>query len=245
VTRRGARAVALALAAACCALWAEPLWAQAKPKPRPTQAPRKPPGPPRFELAAGAAWLGGYGLGQRDATLTESGAPTGGRFVLFRTTSDIGAAPGLDARFGVRVTRRVTADVGVLYSRPELTTVITGDVEQAQSFTATGRLSEYVVEGSVRYQLVRETSRRRLLPFVSGGAGYLRQLSDDRTAVETGAVYHAGGGVLAPLRTRQRGAFRQLGLRGDVRVNWRTGGFEVEETTQASLGAAALLYMRF
>jgi hypothetical protein len=242
VTRLAVRRVAVAVLAACCVLSAEPLWAQAKPKPRPAPAPRKPPGPPRVEVAFGAAWLGGYALGQRDATLTD---PSGGRFILFRTATDMRAAPGLDARLGVRLTRRLTAGAGLLYSRPELTTVVSGDVELPQTFTAIERLSEYVVEGALRYELVRDTPRRRLLPFVSGGVGYLRQLSDERTAVATGTLYHAGVGVRAPLRTRQRGALRQVGLRGDVRVNWRVGGFEVEETARAGAAGAALLYLRF
>jgi hypothetical protein len=246
VSRQAARRVALALLASCCVMSAEPLLAQTAPRPRP--APRKPPGPPgpaRFEVAFGAAWLAGYGLGQREATLTENVVPTGGRFTLFRTRSEMGGAPGLNARFGVRVTRRLAAETGLLYSRPELATVISGDVEQPLTFTATERLSEYAIEGAVRYGLRRETPQRRLMPFVTGGVGYLRQLSGDRTAVETGTIYHGGAGVLVPLRARPRGTVRQVGLRGDARASWRAGGFDVEETTRASLAVAGLLYLRF
>jgi hypothetical protein len=244
VSRRAWRSLAAGLLVSCGVTWAEPLWAQAAPKPRPAPA-RKPPGPPRVELAGGGAWFGGYAMGQRDATLTEAGVPTGGRYVLFRTASEMGAAPGLNARVGVRITPRITAEAGVLYLRPELTTTITGDVERPQAVTLSGLVSEYVVEGAARYQLVRDTPRRRLLPFVSGGVGYLRQLSDDRTAVETGTLFHAGGGVLVPLRTRPRGALRHVGLRGDARVNWRTGGFDLEDAARAGVAAGALLYVRF
>ena len=58
---------------------------------------------------------------------------------------------------------------------------------------------------------------RRLRPFASGGAGYLRQLHEDRTLVETGQVYYAGGGARYWLRGGARVA-ALVGLRGDVRA---------------------------
>jgi hypothetical protein len=71
--------------------------------------------------------------------------------------------------------------------------------------------------------------------------GYLRQLYDERTLVETGQVYYGGGGVRYWLRGGA-GARGSLGLRGDVRATWRHDGVEFEGKTRLWPTVAVLLF---
>ena len=76
----------------------------------------------------------------------------------------------------------------------------------------------------------------------SGGAGYLRQLHEDRTLGETGQVYYAGGGARYWLRGGDARS-TSLGLQGEVRVNVRRGGIDFENATRRypSLGLSVFL----
>jgi hypothetical protein len=206
----------------------------------------KPPGPPRFELGAGVSWLGGYGLGARDATLTGNAGTPGGSIVLFRADSEVGAAAGLDLQFGYRVSRRVVAEAVFAYSRPELRTSIGSDYEQAADVIASETLSQYTVEGAVRVSLFDAArSGRRWSPFVSGSVGYLRQLSSDAFAVETGTVFRVGAGLTWMIGSRPRGLARAWGARADGRVNWRTGGIDTEDRTRTWPSVSGGMFVRF
>ena len=212
-------------------------------QPRPAPASPKAPGPPRFEVGAGASWLGGYGLGSRDATLTGN---SGGQVVLFRTETDIGAGPGFNVQVGYWVTQRIEAEAAFEYGRPELRTSISGDFEQAPSAVAAETLSQYLLEGVVRVHVAGEPgSRRARSPFASVGVGYLRQLTSDAFAVETGAVFHVGAGLAWTLGTRPRGVARAWGARLEARANWRSGGFDVEDRTRVWPSAGGGVFVRF
>ncbi len=58
-------------------------------------------------------------------------------------------------------------------------------------------------------ELTRWRFGARGAPFLSGGAGYLRALHEDRILVDTGALWFAGGGV---------DLFGSTGLRLDARA---------------------------
>ena len=59
-------------------------------------------------------------------------------------------------------------------------------------------------------------ARRRTPFFVSGGAGYLRQLHEEQTLVETGWSSYVGGGLLRPL-TERPPRLAMVGLRLEAR----------------------------
>jgi hypothetical protein len=102
------------------------------------------------------------------------------------------------------------------------------------------RLAQYVIDLGVVWQLPRPVLGR-LRPFVTGGGGYLRQLYDERTLVETGQVYYLGGGVrywLSGGDARRR----SLGLRGDVRATWRLDGVDFEDQTRAWPSVSLLMF---
>lgn len=205
-----------------------------------------PPGAPRFEVAGSASWLGGYGLGTRDAVLTGNAETAGGRLVLFSAESEIASGPGFELQLGYRLTERIVAEGAFAYGQPELRTSISDDAEQAPATVTSETLSQYILSGGVRVHLLdgRRTGRT-LSPFASAGVGYLRQLTSDAFTVETGTVICAGGGVTWTLGSRARGFGRAWGARADARINWRTGGIDIENTTRNWPSVSGGLFARF
>jgi hypothetical protein len=197
------------------------------------------------EADIAVAWLGGESLGRAPATLIPNQSQ-GGTYELFTTDTTLASAPAFEARVGYRVTRSLAVEAAFLVGSPELRTRITRDTEDAAEVTATERLSEYRVDGSVVWHLTR-LGGSRAVPFVFGGAGYIRQLHQDRVLLETGHTFHAGAGVKVALSTRQRGLIRSLGLRADARVYVRDGGLAVDgdKNTHTSPAASAGLMVGF
>jgi hypothetical protein len=98
-----------------------------------------------------------------------------------------------------------------------------------------------VVDVGATWQLPQPLIAGRIRPFVTGGAGYLRQLYDERTLVESGSIYYAGGGVRVWLRGGD-GRKRSLGIRSDVRATWRRDGVEFEEKTRVWPAVTAMIF---
>jgi hypothetical protein len=107
-------------------------------------------------------------------------------------------------------------------------TSITNDFEQAPNTEATEKFTEYAIEAGLLLHLTKLTfAGGRARPFVTGGAGYLRQVHEGQTLIDTGQTAYAGGGLTVTLHQARRRAFLDaLGLRADVRINLRSGGFE-------------------
>lgn len=208
-------------------------------------APR-PPGPPRFEVAGGVSWLGGYDLGTREAILTGNADTAGGRLVLFSTESEIASGPGLEVAVGYWLTGRIVAEGAFAYGQPELRTSISGDAEQAPPTVTSDTLSQYILSGGVRVHVLdARRAGRTLSPFASAKVGYLRQLTSDAFAVETGTVICAGGGVTWTLGSRPRGFGRAWGARAEAGISWRTGGMDIEDTTRSWPSVSGGLFTRF
>jgi len=194
----------------------------------------------RFEFGAGAIWIGHAGFGSRDATET---AATGGRFVLFSASSRLDAAVGVEGRLGVRLSRVVEVDADTSYSTPALRTSITSDVESSASAVATVKIRQFTIGAAVLAHLLRWRAGAHGMPFVEAGAGYLRQLYDTRSLVETGQTYYAGGGV--KFTAARRGRVRAIGLRADVRALVRTKGVAIDGRAHVAPAAGASLFVRF
>lgn len=195
----------------------------------------------RLELAAGLAWRGGVSLGQRDALETANG---GGTYRLFSSATDIGSAPGVEARLGVALSPRIDVEAFASYARPALRTALTGDVEGAASITASETLEQIVVGGGVVVAL-RSRIGRRLVPFAAVNAGLLRELHQGQTLIDNGKTIDAGAGVKLYLRSRPGGAVKAAGVRLDARVAARTGGVAFDNTWHLSPSASASLFVRF
>ena len=170
----------------------------------------------RHRPAAGAAGrdrrarrasFGGAELGQTPATVLTNQVPTSGQTSLFTTRTEITPAPwsrdgsayGWRDGCGWRQARPMRSPTSRWTSR--VTWRGRPDV------TASSRLTQIVADAGLQYRW----SGRRVSPFVMGGGGYLRQLDESRTTVESGAMYYGGGGVVVRLAPASRGCLAAAG----------------------------------
>lgn len=197
----------------------------------------------RFALAGGLGWAGSYPIGDSTADLLQNapGSPPP-TLSLFRAKSTFESAPGIEGRFGFAITPRLMVEVGGIYSKPKVRVEISQDTE-GESTTFDGEtLSQYVVDVSLIWELPFR-SAARLRPFVIGGGSYLRQLHEGRTLVETGQLYHLGGG--ARLFFRGAASGHPLGIRGDVQAAFRRDGIEFEKRRRVMPTASLLIFFGF
>lgn len=189
-----------------------------------------------FEAGGGVVWMGGYEAGARSAMESPNSLTGGAPLTLFSTTARVPAVAGLEGRAGVYLGARVSAEAAFQFSRPSLRVDLGDDFENAAPQEAVGRFSSYVIAGSVLYHF----GSGRIVPFVSGGGGYLRQLDEDNAGVLSGNEVHGGGGVKIWFGT---GASR-LGLRLDAQASARSKspGFEQKRRILPVLGAG-LVYL--
>jgi hypothetical protein len=188
-------------------------------------------GQPRLEVTASGAWWDGYDLGQRRASLTGPQAPTGADVTLFDTDVAILPGPGAEVRLGWRLFRGVYAEATGGLGVNSVEARVSGDIEQAPAITLTSTLTQITVEGGALVELPSiRTPAGNLVPFVAGGAGYLRQVHEDRVLIETGRTSYAGAGVKWRSAAAQpRGLVQRLVVRADARLVSRTGGADVED----------------
>jgi hypothetical protein len=191
---------------------------------------------PRFEISAGALYIGGNDLGGRSADLVQN-ERGGGAYPVFESDNRVDAAPAFEARFGWRFGTRLTVEGGAFMSRPQLTARLTSDVENAPDATIVEDLSLYIFDAAAIVAFGRP--EWRVTPFVRAGAGYVRQLHEDNVLVETGQAYHAGGGVTAWFG---RG-YRRMGLRLDARVYVLQGDVDLGASDRTvPAGGAAFVF---
>ncbi len=193
-----------------------------------------------WELAPGAIWFSGVDLGRSTATLEQ---PGGGEFDLFSTETSLDAGFGASASVSFYVSPRVAIEAAFSYARPSMSTRVTDDAEDADSITSEIGLQQYLIEGNVRWYLAR--SRGAWRPFLRAGGGYLRQLDDSSSHVETGKTLQAGLGVDRAFRERATGRLRRAGLRLDGRVLARQGGYDVDDSLRLGFSAGVALFLGF
>ena len=186
----------------------------------------------RVTINAGISWLGGYDIGVSTAELRGNGfGATTPPFALLTTDSHFRSAVAPEIRVGVSVSRRWTIEGGGQWGTPHIGVGISGDAEAPAQDLLGEQLQQYVFDGGVNWQLPINMGRK-LAPFVSGGAGYLRQLHEDRTFAETGQIYYAGAGARYWLRGGH-GTTRPAGIRGEFRINVRRQGIDFANATRA------------
>ena len=214
----------------------------AKPAPQkaPARKPRQPGRPGSFEVSASALYLGSSSLGSSTATLTPNQTGTTDRYTYFETSSQMQRAAGFEARLAYILTRMFAVEGGMTYSRPGIGLTVSGDAEGAPGLSVTGeKLTQYFfdVAGVVAFRSARpakgkpgkgQPGERRWTPFVEGGIGYLRQLHELKTLVETGQVFHGGGGVKYRLTSSPAGFVTGMSLRIDARFYYLNSGFSFD-----------------
>ena len=201
--------------------------------------------PGRLVVSVGGAWVGADALGASRASTRQAvvGTATPPAATLFDTTSTLGGAPAAELGLMMAVTRAWAVEVRGRLARPTLTTTIARDVEATGSFSASERVSEYVVDASVAYQLARPRLSARARPYLLAGAGYLRQLHEDRVLVATGTAFHAGAGVRLWL-VGGTGRRRDLGMTTEFRWEWRQDGIAVEDRVRSVPTLSLRLFAR-
>ncbi|MEX2272777.1 MAG: hypothetical protein WD690_14995 [Vicinamibacterales bacterium] len=192
------------------------------------------------EVAAGGVWFSGADLGGSTATLER---PGGGEFDLFTTDTRLEGAFGGAATMSFFVASRLAVEAGISYARPNMSTRVSDDAEDAEPITSVIGLQQYIVEGNLRWYLAR--ARGKWQPFLRAGGGYLRQLDDSNAHVETGTTVQAGLGADRTFRERAAGRLRRIGLRADARVIGRSGGFDVDDKLRVGFSAGAMLFFGF
>lgn len=199
--------------------------------------------PRHITLAAGWLVNGGYPVGDRNAELRRNATGTPPPFTLFRAEADLGVANGIEARVGYAITRAIAIEVGGSYAKPRLEIAISQDSESPDAGTIVDEITQYTVDVAGVFQLpLRFGARSR--PYAIGGAGYLRQLGEDRLVVETGRIYHVGGGIRYWLRGGSV-THRALGVRAEARYVRRTGGLDFEDRSRGYPSFSLLAFAGF
>lgn len=200
----------------------------------------------KLEVSAAVTWSGGIPLGSTSATLTPNQSG-GTRFTLFKTETSLTPAAGFEGRLAYRLTRILAIEAGLAYGAPVVETAVSGDAENPD---ATPIVEETLAQFVVDAALVAHVRRLsfldgRAVPFARAGGGYLRQLHEGQAVVDTGQVYHVGGGLTYLVASRPRGLPRRFGLRADARVVLRVKGFALDERPRVFSTVSAGAFVGF
>jgi hypothetical protein len=205
------------------------------PKKAPARKARQPGRPGSFEVSASALYLGSSSLGSSTATLTPNQTGTGDRYTYFQTSSQMQGSAGFEARLAYNLTRMFAVEGGMTYSRPGVGLTVSSDAEGAAGLSVTGeQLTQYFfdVAGVVAFRSSKPGKKGRWTPFAEGGIGYLRQLHELKTLVETGQVFHGGGGVKYRLSSSPTSFVTGISLRIDARFYYLNKGFSFDDKSR-------------
>jgi hypothetical protein len=203
--------------AICAAMIAVPSIAQAQ------FATRAVPHAGTFEISGGALWVGGDDFDTAFANETRNPTTGTGPLTLFQGEPRLDSGVGAEAHLAFYLSSRLSVEGGLQFCRPSLLVRTSGDFEEAIDTDARSTFSQYLIDGSLVYHF----GGGRLTPFVSGGAGYLRQVLEEGSTVETGSEFHGGGGVKYWM-----GSARRFGLRAEARLSSQGGGISLDGSTK-------------
>ena len=190
----------------------------------------------KMEVSAAAAWTGGYDDGVAAAQLTRNPTTGSSPLTLFNANGRMQSGAGFEGRLGYYLSSRVSVEGTFQYTRPTLRVSLSNDFENAAPTDADVNVSTYIFGGSVLYHF----GSGPFVPFVLGGAGYLRQLEEAASDATSGAEIHGGGGIKYWF-----GAAQRVGLRVDAQISSRSKsvGFEDKRRVVPSLsGGSAFLF---
>ena len=173
----------------------------------------------RTELGGDLRWLTGIHFDDVNAGETGFGGVTR---TVFKSSTTFEQAACPEVKVIVGLTSAIDVEGGIAYGRTHLSTRITQDPE-ASNVTISESVSAYVLEAGVAVRLSR-WRRDRSVPFVSAGAGYLRQIHDGQTLIDGGPGWYAGGGFRIPLGTDPARGLKSAALRLELRATILGGG---------------------
>jgi hypothetical protein len=193
----------------------------------------------RLEIAGGVQWIGPITFTPVPADETTFG---GGTQSLFDTTTRLDPSVGAAVTVGVRLREAVQVQANLAYGATHLMTRVTGDREGIPDVSLESSVTQYLLGGDLLLQPARWRSRR-LAPFAVAGAAYVRQLSGERTFVQTGAAYSAGGGFY--YGRNLGGRTKSAGVRLDVRALAMHDGVVFDGRIHVTPSIAAAVFARF
>jgi hypothetical protein len=173
----------------------------------------------RMEVSGAAAWTGGYDDGVAAAEETRNPTTGSSPLTLFNANGSMQSGFGFEGRLGYYLSSRVSVEGIFQYTRPTLHVRLSNDFENADPVDAETNVSTYIFGGSVLYHF----GSGSFVPFVLGGAGYVRQLEEAASDATSGLEVHGGGGIKYWF-----GAAQRVGLRADAQISSRSKsvGFE-------------------
>jgi hypothetical protein len=104
----------------------------------------------RIEVTVGTGMLSGAGLGSRDANL-RANDPTPRPFRLFTTENEFARTQQVHVRAGFVISRRLGIEGGLTWSRPDLRTAVTADIEGAPPVTIAEQIDQYFIDAGVLF----------------------------------------------------------------------------------------------
>ena len=201
----------------------------------------------RLEVTASGGRWAGYDLGQRRPTITGPQAPTGLPVTYF--DADIEVLPGAAAevRIGWRLSSRIFAEATGGLAGSDEQVRISEDIERAPAATIASRVTQITIEGGALVEVATlQAMGGDLVPFVTGGGGYLRQVHEDRVLIETGETIYGGAGVKwRSSAAKPTGWLQRFVVRGDVRLVSRSGGADIEASRRSYLTVSGGVGLRF
>ena len=196
---------------------------------------------PRMAVAVGPEWVGRAHMGGRGATLTRN---PGGDFPLFGLESSLTGGIGAAGSVGVRVRRALWVEAGGRYHSARLRVQVRGDAEGADALAAEA-VQQFAIDVGALWLPDGWQLGRTLRFFVTGGAGWMRQLHASHTLAEDGRRYYGGGGAILHLPTRPEGTFKAAGVRIDVRAAASRRGVAFDDRVHVAPSVWTGLFLRF
>jgi hypothetical protein len=193
------------------------------------------------EVGGAVVWTGGFDQESTSAEETRNSTTDTSPFVLFTTESRTESVTGAQGRVGVYLSRALALEAGVEYGRPNVSTRLANDAESAQDVTATEKLTRIIIDGSAVFHLTGLSfNRGHGVPFLRGGAGYVRELHEKNEVIDTGSEFHAGGGLKLWFGQGKH----RTGFRFDGGVMFRMNGADTPDKRRTvPTAGASLVYL--
>ncbi len=171
-----------------------------------------------LEITAGGQLLTPQSLGSVSATMV-SNSTSGSAYDYFVVNGTRALAPAFRGTLGYNITPTFTVEGGFTVSRGSVQATVSNDVEGAAGVTASEQMTQYFIDAALLVHLRHLAFAGGAgIPFVEGGAGYLRQMHEGSFVKQTGQIYHFGGGVTYMFSRRHGGQLSGIGLRVDAQA---------------------------
>ena len=169
-------------------------------------------------------------------------ANNGSRLVVFRTENALRPGFGLEVHLGIGLTRSFEVEATGSWSRADLRSRVTDDVEGVAAAVIKEPLNRFGLEGAGLWVFARGG---KVAWFARGSAGWMRDLTGNDSLVEDGFAGSVGGGMKY-LWNQSGGGFRIAGFRVEGRVLAHKGGVRIgPDRVRWTPAAAGSLIMGF